>query len=300
MDAQHVVTRGIARLTARENVRCALCGSREAKPRVLIGGTRIVECVACGLVRQAGAIEPLAYGAAYFTSERSKGGYSNYVRDAAINRRTFGARLERITSRVGVAGRLLDVGCALGDFVLEASQQGWSAEGLEVSEFAASEARRRGANVHVGRIEAGAPGRAYDVVTVYDTLEHTADPVAMLRSIALALAPGGLVHIVTPNVDGIQARLLGRHWYHYKPGEHLVYFGPRTLERAVRTAGLVWEGWSPAGSFVTVSYVLDRMRAYVGWFHRLADAAARAGVGSIEFYLLAGEMECWAQRPLAS
>lgn len=300
MDARRVVGRAVPLATTQEDVACALCRSCEARDRVVVDGTRIVECVQCGLTRQADAVGPASYDASYFASERRKGGYANYFRDAGINQRTFGARLERIASRVDAPGRLLDVGCALGDFVLEAVRKGWSAEGLEVSEFAATEARRRGAVVHLGRAEEILPAATYDVVTLYDTLEHTADPVGMLRSVARTLVPGGLVHVVTPNVDGIQARVLGRHWYHYKPGEHLVYFGPQTLERAARAAGLEWEGWSPTGSYVTVSYVLDRLRVYVPAFHGIAEVTGRLGLGSIVFYLLAGELECWARRPRLS
>ena len=266
------------------------------RPHATVDGVAIVRCGSCGLVRQADPVATATYDAVYFSSPRAKGGYANYFRDAGINRLTFAARLARIRARLGRRGRLLDVGCALGDFVLEASRQGWDAEGLEISEFAASEARRRGARVHVGPLDAAALGAGYDVVTLYDTLEHTADPVAMLRETTRVLRPGGLVHVVTPNVVGLQARLFGPHWYHYKPAEHLVYFAPGTLERAVAAAGLSWRGWARTGSYVTVSYVLDRLRAYGRAFELLARAAQRVGLGSIVFYLHVGEMEAWAYR----
>src|SRR2546430_13904169 len=69
----------------------------------------------------------------------------------------------------------------------------------------------------------------------YTTLFRSTDPVATLRAVQRLLVPGGLLHLVTPNVGGVQARLLGRHWYHYKPGEHLFYFAPDTLRTAVRS-----------------------------------------------------------------
>ena len=278
---------------------CALCASRERRQRYVVSGAPIVECTACGLVTQHGRrAHALVYDESYYSNDRPKGGYRNYFRDAGINRRTFAARLTRIAERLGRRGRLLDVGCALGDFVLEATRRGWSAEGLEVSEHAAREARRRGALVHLGPLgPATVRTSSYDVITLYDTLEHTADPVGMLSEAARTLVPDGLVHIVTPNVDGLQARWFGRRWYHYKPDEHLVYFGPRTLERAVGAAGLEWAGWSPTGSYVTVAYVLDRLRVYAGPLELLARMSERVGVGSIAFYLHVGEMEAWARRP---
>ncbi len=278
--------------------RCPLCAATSYLPRARVDGALVVACGVCGLVRQEDAhVDPRLYGETYYRSDLPKGGYANYVRDAAINRRTFGARLSRIESRAGTGRRLLDVGCALGDFVLEAARRGWSAEGIEISEFAAAEARRRGASVHLGSLGDGAVAAAsYDVVTLYDTLEHTSDPLGMLRGARRALRPGGLAHIVTPNVDGLQARLLGRHWYHYKPGEHLVYFGPRTLRRAVEAAGLRWLGSARTGSFVSVSYVLDRLRAYSPAFRLLGRASAAIGLDAVTFYLYAGEIEAWAAR----
>lgn len=239
------------------------------------------------------------YDESYFASARPKGGYANYFRDGEINRRTFAHRLKAIEARVDARRRrLLDVGCALGDLLLEAGRRGWHAEGMELSPYAAERARARGLLVHVGSLFAvDLADGSYDVVTLYDTLEHLADPLAALDRVRRLVAPGGVVHIVTPNVEGLQSRTLGPRWYHYKPDEHLCYFGPRTLRRAVELAGLRWGGSARTGSYVTLTYVLDRLRVYSPAFRVLARAADRVGLGSIVFYVHVGEMEAWATRP---
>jgi len=130
------------------------------------------------------------------------------------------------------------IGVALGDFLLEAKASGWDVEGVEISAFAAQQARARGLRVTTGRLEElDLPAASFDVITLYDSVEHFTDPVATLAAVRRLLAPGGIVHLVTPNVGGLQARLLGRLWYHYKPGEHLFYFAPRTLRATLEDAG---------------------------------------------------------------
>src|SRR5207245_4980531 len=245
--------------------RCALCAEGTTRTLFQVDGTFIVECRDCGLVRQ--DTRPLAaaaiYDSEYYATDNPKGGYANYFLDSGVNRRTFRDRIRAIERRYGRRGRLLDVGCALGDVLIEAKAAGWDVEGVEISPFAAQQARQRDLRVTVGRLEALdlAPS-SFDVVTLYDTIEHVTDPVAMLAAARRLLVPGGLLHLVTPNVGGLQARLLGRLWYHYKPGEHLFYFAPPTLRLSIERAGLRWEGWARSFSYLTFTYCFNRMRYY--------------------------------------
>lgn len=280
---------------------CALCGSEQGRAMFRVDGSLIVRCPLCDLVR--GARRPaapgLVYDAEYYASDCAKGGYANYVLDASINQLTFTQRLRDIERRVGRKGRLLDVGCALGDFVAAARDAGWDAEGVEISAFAAAEARSRGLTVRTGTLEQlRLPQASYDVVTLYDVIEHLEDPLATLREIRRILKPDGLLHLVTPNVGGLQARLLGRHWYHYKPGEHLVYFSPATLRVAIERTDLAWHGWARSGSYVTVSYIFNRLRYYAPQpFGFLEGIGRTLRVGPFPFQLYVGEMEAWARRP---
>lgn len=281
---------------------CALCSRPDGSPMFSVDGSLIVRCERCDLVREAS--RPLAtsavYDSDYYATESSKGGYANYVLDAAINELTFAERLGAIESRLGRKGRLLDVGCALGDFVEVARDSGWDAEGVEISKYAAAEARSRGLRVYTGVLEdLRLPAGSYDVITLYDVIEHLTDPVRTLREVRRLLAPGGVLHMVTPNVGGIQARLLGSKWYHYKPGEHLFYFSPKTVRETVDRAGLGWVGWSRSGSYVTLTYVLSRLRYYAPGFFGALEAVGRTlRFGPVPFKLFVGEMEVWATRPV--
>ena len=280
--------------------RCALCADAETRALFRVDGALIVACRGCGLVRQ--DTRPLAtaalYGGAYYATDDPKGGYANYFLDADVNKRTFRERIQSIERRYGRKGRLLDVGCALGDFLLEAKAAGWHVEGVEISTFAAQRARARGLHVTAGRLEElDLPAASFDVITLYDAIEHLTDPVATLAAARRLLVPGGLLHLVTPNVGGVQARLLGRHWYHYKPGEHLFYFAPTTLRTTVERAGLRWRGCRRSASYLTFTYVFNRLRYYApAPFGFLEWLGRTFRFGPFAFRVDVGEMEAWAVR----
>src|SRR5437660_4916537 len=278
--------------------KCALCADGATRTLFQVDGTLIVKCDDCGLVRQ--ETRPLApaaiYDGDYYATDNPKGGYANYFLDSDVNRRTFRDRIRAIEQRYGRRGRLLDVGCALGDFLLEAKASGWDVEGVEISAFAAQRARARGLRVTAGRLEElDLPAASFDVITLYDAIEHLTDPVATLAAVRRLLVPGGLLHLVTPNVGGVQARLLGRHWYHYKPGEHLFYFAPDTLRTAVERAGLRWRGCRRSASYLTFTYVFNRLRYYApAPFGFLEWLGRTFRFGPFAFRVDVGEMEAWA------
>src|SRR2546428_8273707 len=184
--AERALTRG------EISQRCALCADAETRALFQVDGALIVACRGCGLVRQ--DTRPLAtaalYDGGYYATDDPKGGYANYFLDADVNKRTFGQRIREVEKRYGRKGRLLDVGCALGDFLLQAEAAGWDVAGVRISTFAAQRARERGLTVSAGRLdELGLPQASFDVITLYDANEHMSDPIATLAPVPRLLVP---------------------------------------------------------------------------------------------------------------
>lgn len=203
----------------------------------------VVRCRRCSLVYVPEPIDEAVlgelYGAEYYRG-RDGDGFVDYAAQEAKYRARFGRRLERLEPWIG-GGRVLDVGCALGWFLAEASDRGWEAEGVEVSEHAREfVADRFGLTVHTGRLQdAGLAPGAWDLVALWDTIEHLVDPADMLRRCAGLVRPGGYLVLSTGNHNSWRSRIQGRDWPLVRPPKHLTYFTPRTLRSMVARAGLV-------------------------------------------------------------
>ena len=178
--------------------------------------------------------------------------------------------LERITGPAN-GRKLLDVGCYIGVFLEIAAQHGWEAWGIEPSAWAAGQARQNGLNVLGGTLEAAKlPADSFDVVTLWDVIEHLPDPMAEIRRIQRVLKPGGLVVIHTMDIDSLFSRAMGRKWP-WLMEMHIYYFSQRTMAALLRQAGfeVLWSG--PHGRYQTLGYLGTRFTALFGKLGRPVD-----------------------------
>lgn len=152
-------------------------------------------------------------------------------------------------------GRLLDVGCGNGGFLMLAQQAGWQVEGLDFDEGAVSTARSRGLAVRCGGIEVlDWRGECFDVITICHAIEHVHDPASVLRRLHSLLKPGGSLWLDTHNFGSIDAARFGPAWRDLDPPRHLVLFNPESLRRCLAEAGFGsirqhWRGMSLFGVF---------------------------------------------------
>lgn len=264
---------------------CQLCGSASRSLKFQDGPWRVVTCSDCGLVyvtpRRVGQALLDVYDASYWRSDNPKQrGYADYAREAALYLKTYQKRMTLVARWLPPHARILDVGCAAGYFLRIAAEHGHDVHGVEVSAPIAGEAvRALGADrIHVGTLDEAVAARgwtdaSFDLVTMWDVVEHLPDPQAVLRTVRRLVKPGGHLLLETQNVASRWARLLGPRWHHYKHDEHLYHFDPATIRRlladcgfAVRTVGSAY-----AGKYVSFGFVAERA-ARLG---RLAGLVAR-------------------------
>ncbi len=134
-------------------------------------------------------------------------------------------------------GRLLDIGCNEGRGLQIYRQNGFTAEGLEMNERAASEARKRGFQVFTDSLETFQPEQLYDVAVLSQVLEHSVNPKEMLTHVARILKPDGQLWISCPNIQSWQRHIFGRYWINWHVPFHLVHFSSETLEKLLNEAG---------------------------------------------------------------
>lgn len=253
----------------RKHIPCNHCGGTETRPFCPENGRSLVQCVNCGLVYVSPRPDPnelyALYGESYFNNDDSGTvGYSNYIRDESNIRKTFQRRLKRV-ERFARPGALLDVGCAAGFFLSEAQARGWGVQGLDVSHFAARYTRDRfGIPAQQGSLlELDYPDGAFDMVTMWDVIEHVPDPHAHFAKIARLLRPGGVFALATPDVGSLPARLTGKRWVGYKlQEEHVYYFSAKTLRAMLDQAGFEVVDVYHVGKYVTFDLFFDRLSMY--------------------------------------
>lgn len=252
-----------------EQTLCNYCGGRNHSPLFDRFYPNIVQCESCGLIFN--AVMPTEeeletiYNEEYFRSKDSlKYGYTDYLADRANIVKTSRERLAQI-EQLKRPGSLLDIGCAFGFFMEVARDRGWTVSGVEISRFAADYAAEElGLDVvHRSAEDGEYARRSYDVITMWDLVEHLRDPAGTLKKLAGALKEDGLLVLSTPDVGSLPARLTREKWLGWQlQNEHLFYFSAATLERMLNAAGLEVIKQMHVGKHVTFDLFVDRLALY--------------------------------------
>ncbi len=218
-----------------ETVDCALCGTADQRTWANLGDYTIVECTRCGLRWvNPRPMHPRAddtYDEGYYKAF--------YEGKDASKREYFSRRVLELVPMVPDRPRLLDVGAGTGIFLEVAQAQGWQVEGVDPSAAACRVCRETlGVEVWHGTIEDLSPSDSrYDVITMWEVLEHTRDPLGTLHAAQELLVDGGLLALSVPNASGLVGVLRWRE--ELMPWYHLYHFTQSTLKALLRRAGFL-------------------------------------------------------------
>lgn len=217
------------------------------------------------------------YDQTYFEGGRRDIGYGAYLAQedwrmekARRQVRQVAAVADLIGRPVPTNPRLLDVGSGYGFFRKAAEQRGWVHQGIEISPFAAEVSQATfGFPSFVGDVDAfaAASDGGFNVVAMWDVLEHLRDPLDGLRTLATLLRNDGLLVLRTPNLDSLEREIFGARYHSFK-SEHLFYFGPHTIVEILQRAGL------------SVAFMTTDSHLLSGFFGDRLDGYARLLKGS--------------------
>ncbi len=238
---------------------CDFCGSTIYQTRYRLDNIAVVECEGCGLVfvtsREGNHNIVLQdiYSSDYFL-ERDE-----YFSPDASEKQNRAKQQELLQDfQIGLdlikgfkkSGRLLDVGCATGTFLKLAQSQGWEVCGTDISEFAVSRIKELyNIEAYAGNLsEIHFPEEAFDVITMWDVVEHFISPSAQLKETHRILKDDGILLLNTPN-EGALIRKLSQYLYQFSRGIidypakklhhifHLYYFSEKTLQQMLEASG---------------------------------------------------------------
>ncbi|MBK5229545.1 MAG: class I SAM-dependent methyltransferase [Thermoleophilia bacterium] len=212
---------------------------------------RVVECDSCGLVRSDPVLDDDVVSVLYAQST------FDYDDELEGLRATYGAALARLEGCVQNRDGILDIGCGNGFVLKVALDRGWkNVRGVEPSAHAIEQASnpvRDGIVEDVMREGLFEP-ESLDAVTLFQVLDHIADPVGLLRACHRALRPGGAILAFNHNVTAWSAKLLGER-SPIVDIEHTYLYDPETMRRLFAKAGFVDIAVEPVRNTYSIAYL---------------------------------------------
>jgi len=194
---------------------------------------RLVRCVDCSLVflspmpsdTELSALYPTDYYSYQDNFQRSR--WKGWVK--AI----LGYRMETRDPKFPEPGRMLDLGCGSGWFLVAMRDRGWETYGVEINNAAAEVGREKaGLNIFSGTLQqASFPLEFFDYIRSNHSFEHISCPGETLDEIHRVLRPGGRLLIAVPNIDGLNSRIFRQYWWYLGAPVHPFGYSVRTLSK---------------------------------------------------------------------
>lgn len=207
---------------------CRICGGMTERIHVF-DDREIVRCGSCGTKQVADPPRMAELEAGELKYQKSKS--RDYQRHPQ-----WDLEIEAISELMGDGSKVLDVGCGDGTF-LSLLSENWQKSGVELNPERAKEAKTKGIDVTTCDILDADFSQQFDLITMYEVIEHLYRPAEVLRKARSMLTDDGLLVISTPDSDSAIARLRGSSWwsYHYPP--HISFFGHLSFENVIKECG---------------------------------------------------------------
>ena len=236
---------------------CRICGSNNRASLFEVNKCHIIRCVDCGLMQMEQPLDDEMLSQIYGTRFFQETKY--FMNEAA--RKEQERRLSLLCqANVPAGGRVLDVGCAAGDFLLMAKDD-YEMWGTDYSEFAVGKAKTRIPEIQ-DRLFSGSADDLdladgfFDAITLWDVIEHLDDPVRIVKALKPKLKPGGSIFVSTPNAGALIARMMGKRWAFMHPPEHVLFFEKQHISSMMNQCGLEMENWVTFGKSINIAFLV--------------------------------------------
>jgi len=203
----------------------------------------LVKCTGCGLI----FVSPQPKDVSKFYPEEK---YGFYKASPPKKRQTTPSLIRSINHAFiklifgknvwlmqGKGKKILDIGCATGDYLLEMKELDWKVKGIEPSKEAVRIGRKMGLEIINSNLKCAKIKEKFDLITMRHVIEHLEDPVYELRKVLNLLEKEGTLMIATPNVDSWEFRIFKTNWGAFEVPRHLFLFDKKTISKALKKAG---------------------------------------------------------------
>jgi len=227
---------------AIETTSCELCGESKSRLFALAQNLfssevySVVECINCGLIR----VNPRISN--FEDIYRGQNGMLNYFLERESSDKTAFKLPLSLIGKYKPGGFALDIGCGIGNFLLQLQDKGYDCSGVELNRACVKYGReKRGLAIQEGSLEkVDFSDKRFDLITILSTLEHMGHPLWALSTARSLLKGDGIIIISVPNIRYLAFRIQHALRVQTKtldPTAHLFYFSPSTLRMMCEKAG---------------------------------------------------------------
>lgn len=231
------------------NNKCPWCGSDKAQINLWLKDEfltkedfHICECLNCGLLYtmprpSKDKIGDYYKSEEYYSHQENTKGFIPKVYER-VKKTNLKHKYTLASKGLGI-GKMLDIGCGVGDFLHTAELHGWECTGVEPSEDAKVIAQKRTkAKIFSSEDLESLPDGCFDLITMWHVLEHVDDLKWQITQLQRLIKENGRIVIALPNYKSYDGQYYKEHWAAYDVPRHLNHFNKTTLTKIFRTNGL--------------------------------------------------------------
>lgn len=281
---------------------CIVCGCESFKMITQQSEYVVRQCVNCGL----GITTPFPppntqrqVNTETYTLENRLYAYNNRIKEFEARYQSQCQHIVELLprSQSTILPKLLDIGCSLGHFLQVAKRSGFSVQGVELSSESAAYARAHGLDVFCGTLEdAHYPDNSFDVITLWDVLEHVPDPAELLNQIHRLLKPDGILAIQSPNINSKMREICGSAWNWWLLPDHLYHFSSLSLEKLLQKSLykiVSFETWEPPVDFLLNVIPAKASVLGAGFFYKAVRRLSILGIPAFAGLLHPFQAKWW-------
>lgn len=249
------------------------------------GESNLFTCTNCGFGQHGSIVECQSCGIIYVDEKTSQEKISTYYEvsqdplyfaQQEARKITFGHYLKRLNTVFPAKGKLLDIGTNTGLFVRLALDNGWQATGLEPNRWATEFAKKNySINLINKPFEKNVfPKESFDVITMWDVIEHFVDPIEELEKIYWFLKEGGVFAFSTVDPGSFFAKSMGTRWSWYMT-MHRVFFTRKSAATYLEKIGFKEIIFKPHWRYLSLGYLSSRLIAINPRLSQMAAGAVK-------------------------
>ena len=270
---------------------CPVCDSKNCQGKYEKWGYKIFRCFSCTHVFVDAKITEKGLGELYKKTYFKRG--EKYQKKQSGGNMVLDTQTPNYINRIKLLqrfkdkGKLLDVGCAEG-FFLKTAEKIYDVEGIEISKYASVYAKKNlKLNVKEATLQDFKTNTRYDIITLWDVIEHLHNPIQQLRIINGLLKKEGVLVISTGDISSLSAKISGRKWHLMTPPQHLQFFSKKSLINAIERSGFSIEKILYRGEWVSFGYTLFKLSETTEStvFRLLYKFVKKTGIDKLRMYI---------------